>query len=67
MGGPTSHEALSYVRAVAGIEFKGFDVVEVSPPYDNPASITALFAANLIFEITCPSSGSRRRRTPSWR
>ncbi len=50
VGGPTSHEALSYVRALAGIEFKGFDVVEVSPPYDNPAQITALFAANLIFD-----------------
>lgn len=50
VGGPTSHQALAYVRALEGVDFKGFDVVEVSPPYDNPAQITSLFAANVIFD-----------------
>jgi agmatinase len=51
VGGPTSFEALSYLRALTGINFIGFDVVEVAPAYDGPGQITALFAANAIFEM----------------
>lgn len=51
VGGPTSFEALQILRALTGIEFIGFDVVEVSPAYDGPGAITALFAANAIFEM----------------
>jgi arginase family enzyme len=51
VGGPTPHQALQYVRALAGIPFVGFDVVEVSPPYDGPAQVTSLFAANLLFDL----------------
>jgi agmatinase len=51
VGGPTSFEALSYLRALTGINFVGFDVVEVAPAYDGPGQITALFAANAIFEM----------------
>ena len=47
VGGPTSAEALDLVRALAGIEFAGFDVVEVSPPYDGPGQTTALVAATV--------------------
>jgi agmatinase len=50
VGGPTSFEALSYVRALTGIDFAGYDVVEVAPQYD-PGQITALFAANAAFEM----------------
>jgi len=50
VGGPTSHQALGYLRALTGINFVGFDVVEVAPQYD-PAQITALLAANVIFEM----------------
>jgi len=39
------------VRALAGLNIVGADVVEVSPPYDGPGQITALLAANLMFEI----------------
>jgi agmatinase len=29
----------------------GFDLVEVAPQYDGPGQITALLAANLLFEF----------------
>jgi agmatinase len=51
VGGPSSAEALALVRALAGLEFKGFDVVEVSPPYDGPGQATALVAAALAAEF----------------
>jgi agmatinase len=50
VGGPSSREALAYVRALTGIDFRGFDCVEVSPPYD-PAAVTAFLAANACFEM----------------
>ena len=51
VGGPTSHEALGYLRALSGVRFVGFDVVEVAPMYDAAGQITALFAANALFEM----------------
>jgi agmatinase len=51
VGGPTSFEALSYLRALTALRFVGFDVVEVAPPYDGPGQVTALFAANAVFEM----------------
>lgn len=59
VGGPTSYQALSYLRALTGFDFRGFDVVEVSPPYDGPAQITALFAANAIFDMLALAAQSR--------
>ena len=53
VGGLTSYEALTLVRALAGLELVGADVVEVSPPYDGPGQVTALLAANLLFELVC--------------
>ncbi|TMJ97498.1 MAG: agmatinase [Actinobacteria bacterium] len=50
VGGPSSREALTYVRSLAGLDFRGFDCVEVSPPYD-PAGQTAFVAANACFEM----------------
>jgi agmatinase len=50
-GGPTTAEALGFVRALTGVEFAGFDVVEVSPPYDGPGQVTALAAANVAYEM----------------
>ena len=50
VGGPSSREALGYVRALAGLDFRGFDCVEVSPPYD-PSGVTAFLAANACFEM----------------
>lgn len=50
VGGPSSREALTYVRSLAGLDFRGFDCVEVSPPYD-PAGVTSVVAANACFEM----------------
>ncbi|HWH12859.1 MAG TPA: agmatinase [Solirubrobacteraceae bacterium] len=50
VGGPTSFQALSYLRALTGFKFVGYDVVEVAPQYD-PSQVTALFAANAVFEM----------------
>jgi agmatinase len=51
VAGPTSFEAISYLRALTGLNFVGYDVVEVAPAYDGPGQQTALFAANAIFEM----------------
>ncbi len=51
VGGPTAREAIALVRALAGMRFLGFDVVEVSPPYDNPGQTTALLAAGIAYEF----------------
>ena len=51
VGGLLAAEALSLLRALAGQRFVGYDVVEVSPPYDAPAQITSLLAANIAYEM----------------
>lgn len=53
VGGLTSYEALALVRALQGLTLVGADVVEVSPPYDGPGQVTALLAANLLFDLVC--------------
>ncbi len=50
-GGLTTREALAYLRALHGLRFSGFDVVEVSPPYDGPGQPTAVAASNVAFEL----------------
>ncbi|HEX8123315.1 MAG TPA: agmatinase [Solirubrobacteraceae bacterium] len=50
VGGPTSAQAMAYLRALAGIDFRGLDCVELSPPYD-PAGITAWLAASACHEM----------------
>jgi agmatinase len=49
-GGISAHDALQIVRGLTGINFIGFDVVEVVPGYD-PARTTALLAAYLAYEM----------------
>ena len=49
VGGFTSAEAVDLVRGLKGLNFVGFDVVEVLPDKD-PAEITALLAANIVYE-----------------
>jgi guanidinopropionase len=53
VGGLSSHEAQQLVRGLAGLSLVGGDVVEVSPVFDGPGQITALLAANLMFEFLC--------------
>ena len=50
VGGPTSSQALAYLRALTGIDFRGFDCVEVSPAYD-AGGITAWLAASACHEM----------------
>lgn len=51
-GGLTMIEAQRLIRELAGLDFVGGDVVEVSPPFD-PSGLTAQNAANVLFEILC--------------
>ncbi len=51
VAGITPHEALALLRSLAGMELKGFDVVEVSPPYDDRGQTTALVAAAIGYEL----------------
>jgi agmatinase len=50
VGGPSSREALTYIRSLAGLDFRGFDCVEVCPPFD-PSAVTSIVAANACFEM----------------
>jgi len=50
VGGFTSAEAIELVRGLQGLNFVGFDVVEVLPDKD-PSEITALLAANIVYEF----------------
>jgi agmatinase len=46
----TSAEAIDLIRGLKGLDNLGFDVVEVLPDYD-VAEITALLAANIVYEF----------------
>ena len=49
-GGLTSHQALTILRELAGIDIIGMDIVEVAPQYD-VGDITALAATALAMEM----------------
>jgi agmatinase len=51
VAGLTPHRVLALLRSLAGMRFTGFDVVEVSPPYDDRAQTTAMLAANVAYEL----------------
>jgi agmatinase len=59
VAGPTGFEAMRIIRGLWNLPFVGFDVVEVAPAYDGPGQVTALFAANAVFEFL--SMLARRR------
>jgi agmatinase len=50
VAGLTSREIVALVRGLRGLDLVAFDVVEVAPAYDS-AEITALLAANLVYEF----------------
>ena len=60
VGGLSSYEAQELVRGLAGLTLVGCDVVEVAPQFDGPGQITALLAANIMFELLCVIALSRR-------
>ncbi len=52
IGGLTSVEALTLLRALRGVQLMGADVVEVAPPFD-PTGGTSLIAATVLYELLC--------------
>ena len=60
VAGLQPREALGFLRALAGIPFAGFDVVEVAPAYDSPGQITALNAAAVAYDLLALLAVSRR-------
>lgn len=50
VSGASIDDALAFVRGLTGINFVGFDLVEVLPAYDH-GQITAAAAANIVFEF----------------
>jgi agmatinase len=61
VAGLEPREALAFLRALAGIEFSGFDVVEVAPAYDSPGQITALHAAAVAYDMLALLAVARAR------
>jgi agmatinase len=51
VAGLLPHQALAFVRALAGVDFRAYDIVEVSPQLDGPAQQTAMLAANVAHEM----------------
>lgn len=51
VAGLLPHEALVLLRSLAGIDFRGYDVVEVAPEYDGPGQTTSMLAANVAYEM----------------
>jgi agmatinase len=49
VGGPPSWYGIQLLQQLLGLDVRGFDVVEVSPPYDS-GQVTALLCATLVFE-----------------
>jgi agmatinase len=60
VGGLTSAQVLELLRMLGGLDIVAFDIVEVSPPFDH-GSITALLAANVLFELISVISLTRGR------
>jgi agmatinase len=60
VAGLQPREALGFLRALAGISFMGFDVVEVAPPYDSPGQVTALNAAAVAYDLLALLAVARR-------
>ncbi len=57
-GGLTSREALAVVRRLVELDWRGMDIVEVSPPYDH-ADITAI-AASTVVQVYLQMLAARR-------
>ncbi|MBD8005931.1 arginase family protein, partial [Bacillus norwichensis] len=61
MRGPTSYEALEYVRKLDGLDIVGFDLVEVLPTYD-ANEITAVLASAVMYEMITLIALKKRRQ-----
>ena len=58
-GGLASWQAAAILRALRGIDLKGADIVEVSPPYDTTGA-TAIAGAHVAMELLCLYCWTRR-------
>ncbi|MEQ9041157.1 MAG: agmatinase [Silicimonas sp.] len=56
VGGPNSFQALEVCRHLHGLDIRGADLVEVSPPFD-PSGATAFLGASVMFELLCAMTG----------
>jgi agmatinase len=65
VAGLQPREALGFLRALAGMSFTGFDVVEVAPAYDSPGQITALNAAAVAYDLLALLAVARSRIRPA--
>jgi agmatinase len=63
-GGLSTHQALEIIRALAGINLVGMDVMEVAPAYD-VGEITALAGATLAAELLCLYAANPSRQEGS--
>ncbi|GIN98381.1 hypothetical protein J6TS1_42510 [Siminovitchia terrae] len=61
VGGPSSYEALEFVRALDGLNVVDFDLVEVLPAYD-ANEITAVLASSVIYEMITLIALKKRRQ-----
>jgi agmatinase len=59
-GGLTSREAMMTLRALGPVDLVGFDVMEISPPYDH-ADITAIAAATMAMVMIGVTAEKRRK------
>jgi agmatinase len=65
IGGLATWQAQAILRRLAGLDFRGMDIVEVCPPYDH-AEVTALAGATLAWEylaLLAPACVQRRGKT----
>lgn len=60
-GGFSMRDAQVMIRSLSGLDIVGADVCEIAPPLD-PYGITALNAANIMFELLCITAQSFERR-----
>jgi guanidinopropionase len=52
IGGLTTIQAQALIRGMAGLNFIGGDLVEISPPFDQTGG-TALVGASILYEMAC--------------
>ncbi|MFQ5998269.1 MAG: agmatinase [Candidatus Bathyarchaeia archaeon] len=57
--GLTSREIIELTRSLDKVQAVGFDLVEVSPPYDSNA-ITSILASSLFYEFICTYALTKR-------